>query len=583
MFSLIVVPTLNSFASTVFKPRTVKNSWDSLNLVLVLFAIVCGFLSKSNNNNNVETLTPRSPYRDRRTFSNPSTPPPQWYQYNNYNNGSQRSFNRLRSFNSYPDLRQEINADERFRFYDDTYLFRNRNLRLEAEEEEKEVVIENVDTAAAQAVQSNVHRIYQGETVEKHEIADLDAKISQSPPSPPSPAATRPRSVRRNVKHAFPVEIVEKHEIDAKISESPPSPPLPAAVVTRPRSVRRNVRRTYQTETEEKNEENDLPTMDSQLPPSPPPPVRRTKDIRRKAKRTYQAETERETNDLDLQSSQPPPSPPSPPAVVTRTKGVRRNAQPERNDLVVKSSPPPPPPPPPPLPVEVKGKKKRGTATKEFLTSLRGKKKKQRQRSVENFDTILISEPLFTPPSPLPPPPPPKVFQNLFSLKKGKNKKSHIVSVATTTRSMSNKREHYSSYRVKDNMIMAGNESPLIPIPPPPPPPPFNLPVWKFRVQGDYVRVNSIDSSRSGSPDMDDVSVDTPTSSTHGETSQCNSPFAKGGEESASVSAHSLFCPSPDVDTKAHNFIESFRAGLRMAKMNSIKERQGIGRSNLGP
>jgi len=34
------------------------------------------------------------------------------------------------------------------------------------------------------------------------------------------------------------------------------------------------------------------------------------------------------------------------------------------------------------------------------------------------------------------------------------------------------------------------------------------------------------------------------------------------------VSALSLFCPSPDVDTKAHHFIESFRAGLRMAKMN---------------
>lgn len=442
----------------------------------------------------------------------------------------------------------------------------------EEEVEEKEMVIQNIDTAppsqtATQGVRRNVQRAFPVETVEKHEIEDLDAKISQ-PPSPP-PAVTRPRSIRRNVERTYLVEAEEKHEtndLDAK------------AAATRPKSVRRNVKRTYQAEGIEKRETNDLHLQNSQPPPSPPPMPARTKGVRRNANRTYQAETveESEKNDLDLQNSQ---SPLCPPPAATRTKGMQQNARRERNDLVVKSSPPSPPPPPP-FPVEVKtveGKKKRGIATKEFLTSFRGKKKKQRQRSVENFDAILNSEPLVPEPPP-PPPPPPKVFQNLFSLKKGKHKKSYIVSVAaaTTTTSMTNKREHYSSYRVEDNVKMTGNESPLIPIPPPPPPPPFKLPAWKFRVQGDFVRVDSISSSRSGSPDLDDVGVDTPTS-------QCNSPFAKGGEECASVSAPSLFCPSPDVDTKAHNFIESFRAGLRMAKMNSMKERQGIGRSNLGP
>lgn len=86
-------------------------------------------------------------------------------------------------------------------------------------------------------------------------------------------------------------------------------------------------------------------------------------------------------------------------------------------------------------------------------------------------------------------------------------------------------------------------------------------------MQGDFVRVDSIGSSRSGSPDLDEV-VESPTSQE--ESSQSNSPCAP----------NSLFCPSPDVDTKAHNFIENFRAGLRMAEMNSMK---GIGRSNLGP
>jgi len=533
VFSLIVVPTLHSFASNIFKPRTVKSSWDFLNLVLVLFAIVCGFLGR---NTTPETLTPRS----QRTFSNPSTPPPTWYQYDySYGHTPRRSFNRLRSFSSYPDLRQPIPADERFRFYDDTYLLRHRHPRNDAEEEEKEIGIDNVVTASPQqgteTVRRNVHRAYQVETVEKHETDDLDAKISQSPPA-----------IRTQV-------------------------------------VRRNVNRLHRSGVEEKHETNDSSVEDISLsPPSSPPPATRTHGTRRNAKRSYQVETieKLEIKNSDSQSSQPSPSSHPPPRI--RTKGVQRKSKQERDYSVVKSTPPPPPPPPPP-PVEAKtgqGKKKRGTATIEFLTSLRGKKKKPRQRSVENFDSILNSEALLPQP-PAPPPPPPKGFQNLFSLKKGKHKTTHNVAVATTR--VSNKRESGSSSGLKDKVMMAGNESPLNPIPPPPPLPPFKLPGWKFRVQGDYVRVDSIGSSRSGSPDLDEVSVDTPTTtSTHDETSQVNSPFAKHGEDSANVSAPSLFCPSPDVDTKAHNFIESFRAGLRMAKMNSMNERQGIGRSNLG-
>jgi hypothetical protein len=167
----------------------------------------------------------------------------------------------------------------------------------------------------------------------------------------------------------------------------------------------------------------------------------------------------------------------------------------------------------------------------------------------------------------------------LFSSNKSKHKKHYHVPVATYKPQLPNKREP-SNYRLKEKVVITGNESPLIPIPPPPPPPPFKLPAWKFRVQGDYVRVDSIGSSRSDSPDSDEV-VESPIS-------QCsNSPYAEDGEEhrvteNGNASAASLFCPSPDVDTKAQNFIQNFRAGLRMAKMNSMREKQGIGMSNLG-
>jgi hypothetical protein len=281
------------------------------------------------------------------------------------------------------------------------------------------------------------------------------------------------------------------------------------------------------------------------------------------------------------------------PQPVMRTKGVRRNVKRtnqsenlEQNDFVAENSQMQPPVVVAASPLWAERKigipvKKRGNATKEFLASLRGKKKKQRQKSVGNFESIQNSQPspIVSQPPPPPPPPPPSVFHSLFSSNKSKHKKHYHVPVATYKPQLPNKREQ-SHYRLKENVVITGNESPLIPIPPPPPPPPFKLPAWKFRVQGDYVRVDSIGSSRSGSPDPDEV-VESPIS-------QCsNSPYAEDGEErrvteNGNASAASLFCPSPDVDTKAQNFIQNFRAGLRMAKMNSMREKQAIGMSNLG-
>lgn len=527
VLSLVVVPTLRSFTSHIFRPNTVKHSWDSLNLLLVLFAVVCGFLTKNDTN---QTQTPRSDHYHHHptTFSDPATPP-HWYEYSN------RSFNRLRSFGSYPDLRQHssiVTDDERCLFYDDTHLLhRHRYSRIQAEEE---LGVENVRPTAT------------------------FGEVSASPvrkPSPPPP------------------------------SPPPPPPPPPPVASFRTEAVWRNVGRTSQSEMIAKPENIDLVAEISQLP-SPPPAVRK---MRRGTATKENAATVASAGFTASMVRQPEPEPQPPP--VTRTKAVRRNTKrtyqaetiekPESNDFVAGNSEPP-------LPLSAVRKKKRGTATKEFLTSFRVNRKKQRQRSVENFESILVnSEPfplvLQPPPSTPPPPPPPpsSVFHNLFSSKKSKHKTHYLVPVATYKPQSSNKREHSHNYSLEDknkNVMVTGNESPLIPIPPPPPPPPFKLPAWKFRVQGDFVRIDSIGSSRSDSPDLDEA-VESPISQQE-ETSQCNSPF---GEEPASASAASLFCPSPDVDTKAHNFIESFRAGLRIAKMNSMKEKQGIGRSNLGP
>ena len=84
------------------------------------------------------------------------------------------------------------------------------------------------------------------------------------------------------------------------------------------------------------------------------------------------------------------------------------------------------------------------------------------------------------------------------------------------------------------------------------------------------MRIKSDNSSRSGSPEFDG-GEDSPVGGA--------SPLAvtEGG-----MSPARLFCPSPDVDTKADNFIARFRAGLLLEKENSIRERDR-GKSRFGP
>lgn len=205
----------------------------------------------------------------------------------------------------------------------------------------------------------------------------------------------------------------------------------------------------------------------------------------------------------------------------------------------------------------VENKNKKTSATKELLTSLKGKKKKHKHGSVENSEATSHI------------PHHSSVFHNLIPSKKRDKKKINSVSssrvssmlvsktepvqgsVATLSSGVSKKKE--DSY--EENVVVSGNESPLTPIPPPPPPPPFNMPAWKFRVQGDFVRIDSISSSSSDAPDMEDEVVEAPSS------------------EDEIL----LVYTNPDVDAKAGNFIERFRAGLMM------EEKQGTGTSKLRP
>ncbi|KAM7480589.1 hypothetical protein LguiA_028802 [Lonicera macranthoides] len=481
---VFIIPSILNISSQIFRPNSVKKSWDSINIVLFLFAIIFGFLSRNRNEDSDEYRpNPISPTLS--TLPQKSTPRRhhhhQWYDYSDptaYNySTSTRMAGLRRTSSSYPDLRETstwVNADDRWRSFDDTQIYR----------------------------------------------------------LPESDHLYRRRSWR---------------EIDRQDSEI----------------------KTVHVDTF-------VSHPSQEIPDTPPPPV-----------------------------SPPPLPPPAPPSDKKKTKRTFKSIAHEEK------TPPVDPPPPPPVQyweeMSSKSEKKRGgaNATKDFLTNLyhkKKKKKRQRQKSVDNFDNFLHQSqpppvhylrPSPSPPPPPPPPPPPSVFHNLFSSKKAKRRnvpssppsppppppftaarasrpKTRNVPVITHKPLVPVKTSSFNS--LEDNSS-SGGSSPLTGIPPPPPPPPFRMTDWKFAVQGDYVRIQSNDSSRSASPDIDDVE-----SSPREASIEAQKVLAGVGTTSSQ-----LFCPSPDVDTKAGNFIAKFKAGLRLEKMDSFNQKLGFRMSNLGP
>ncbi|XP_012850496.1 PREDICTED: vegetative cell wall protein gp1 [Erythranthe guttata] len=100
--------------------------------------------------------------------------------------------------------------------------------------------------------------------------------------------------------------------------------------------------------------------------------------------------------------------------------------------------------------------------------------------------------------------------------------------------------------------------SPLIPLPPPPPP--FRMKATKFIAQGDFVRIHSENSSRCSSPEPEDADDVMSVKSADGIDSTGGGP--------------TITCPSPDVNTKADNFIARLRDEWRLEKMHSMKDKR---------
>ncbi|KAG7538269.1 hypothetical protein ISN44_As13g020610 [Arabidopsis suecica] len=526
LFVNFVIPPFLSVTSQILQPSSVKRGWDSINVILVVFAILCGVLARRNDDGlssesllggeeeEAVTSGEMTVGENSKIASSSSAVSEQWFddvydadRLKIYESVSSRSFSHgvpvtgtvplRRSCSSYPDLRQGVfreTGDRRFRFYDDFEIDKYRSH----------------DSSSYEQFQ-NRSKIEIEEESEPKEIQIDTFVVKPSSPQQQSPAPPPP----------------------------PPPPPPPVEVSQKPRRTHRSVR---------------------------------NRDIQENAKR----------NETKFKRAfQPPPSPP-----------------------------PPPPPPPPPItatPPRKQGtlQRRKSNAAKEIkmvFASLynQGKRKKKIQKSkrkerIESSPLVVDeTEPpqyqsFIPPPSPPPPPPPPppprssqSVFYGLFKKGVKSNKKIHSVPAPppppplrhtqfdpqTPPRRVKSGRPPRPTKPTNFNEENNGQGSPLIQItPPPPPPPPFRVPPLKFVVSGDFAKIRSNQSSRCSSPEREVIDIGWGLELTQSD----------GGVESkAAVGGGGMpgFCPSPDVDTKADNFIARLRDEWRLDKINSVNRKR---------
>lgn len=487
-FLFFAVRPFLSLTSHVLRPNTVKKSWDSLNIFLVLFAILCGIFARKNDDGlpQEETNAASSASNKTNEGEEEQSTSQQWFRYSETKIDDNphvwapaspaTGVTRLkRSSSSYPDLRQESlweMGDDRFqsRFFDDFDINKYQSLRPRNDPEEPEIKVIPVDTFS----------------------------LRSSPSQPPPP-------------------------------KSPPPPPPP---------------------------------------PTPPPAVHH------KPERTYRTVRRKDEDTESTKTRPPPPPPPIPPPSPARIRTEHKHGKSERRKSNFK---------------------KELTMAWSSLYNQRKRKKKQiKTKNVVDEPVQSPAEPILHTRPPPPPPPPPSVFHSLFR-KGSKSKKVHSVSTppppppppppVKPSRSSERKipapppepsRRRSSKFSNAsrpplptrantwdENVNVVGGRISVIPMPPPPPP--FKMPEMRFAVRGGFVKVRSAQSSRCGSPELEDDDAN---------------KESLDGTVNAMDGAGSVFCPSPDVNVKAETFIARLRDGWKLEKMNSLREKENMG---LGP
>ncbi|GMH16531.1 hypothetical protein Nepgr_018372 [Nepenthes gracilis] len=433
------------------KPISVKRSWDSLNIVLVLLALLCGVFASRRNDDESSLRNTSSglensatqhqfsaaqshqnvDFSDRKIYAPPTVRPA-------------TGVSRLRSINSYPDLRQEESSwenagNERLRFFDDFDLNKFYPLSTDYVHRRRHDYETDGDVSSVKDI-------------------PIDTFVLHSKQDSPSP----PRSPPRN--HPPP---------------PPPSPPTPPASHNVPK-------RTYQTlPVKEKIVKSAIPNPPPQPIPSPAPRNVQGDKKRREDRRKSNA-TKEIASAIALLYNQ---------RKWRRGLTVKQNNETSAESLPPQIIPPasPPPPPPPPLPPP--------PSVFHNLFKIGSKSKKIHSMSA--------------PPQPPPPPvyftPGSRRKNQEFSQLTSQVLPPPPISVNSGQRTSISAGKPPVPVRPKNfynrgEDANKGGQSPLTQIPPPPPPP-FPLPEMTFVGHDDFVQIRSVHSSRCSSPQLEDVDM----------------------------------------------------------------------------
>ncbi|XP_023771271.1 uncharacterized protein LOC111919940 [Lactuca sativa] len=535
---------LQSHIPKTIKPTFLKSNWDSLNVFLVFFAIICGVFASTNNNTS-STANATNPV-------NNLVPGSYEYEEHEQVNGGLR-----RSSRSYPDLRRESESlrekgENGIRFYDDS-----------------EVDIQNSSSVNNRSPQRGGGKedMYRSETISgdirhrprRREAGEVHAEGSTK--------------LRRNV----PVSMVQLRLLSPPAPS--PAPPLSVSVKTRRRRSSRSLGRDETvddvTSRIDKIQIVSQNPSSSTMPPPPPllvPSEHRLHQKHDKLEGTLSESTSELATKIDsvddqrkrkrksrqkptyiqpvTPSIQPPVLPPAPPVTVVpppaptvtvvppppplRTifnaifKTVRKTKR-----LPSKISPPPSPPPPSPSST-ITGFFKTGTKSKHVNSSsaisppwrstvpVTLKQESKRMSQIKS-----PSQPLQRKPEAL----------------RWRSAGTDKPPLPTKT----------SNFYDSDDFLLSGSHSPMISIPTPPPP------AMKFELRGDSVKSKSIHESVCSSPEHGPVDFRSPSTSTS---------TAIDVEDSFGPSPISF--PSPDVNVKADSFISRRKDEWRMENIKFL-------------
>ncbi|XP_059431692.1 uncharacterized protein LOC132165222 [Corylus avellana] len=324
-FLFFAVRPFLSLTSHVLRPNTVKKSWDSLNIFLVLFAILCGIFARKNDDGLLpeETANASSASNKTNEGEGEQSTSQQWFRYSEtkiYDTPSgapATGVTRLkRSSSSYPDLRQESlweTGDDRFqfRFFDDFEINKYQSLRHRNEPEEPEKIIP-VDTFALRSSPSH----------------------PPPPPKSPPPPPTPPQAVHHLPKRTY--RTVRRNDDDTESTQTrppPPPPPIPPPSPARIRSEQKHGK----SERSKSSFKKELAMAWNSL-------YKQRKRKRNKIK-TNVFDEQVQSPAEPVRHTRPPPPPPPPPSVFHSL--FRKGSK--RKKVHSVSTPPPPPPPPPPV------------------------------------------------------------------------------------------------------------------------------------------------------------------------------------------------------------------------------------------